>query len=93
MLRKTFCSLVSHMTFSHVCMYIAFFAAYDEYEASKYSPKLLKQSEIKDEVRVAFGIEHVIVCVLQVEFVDFEEDVSRRDNERRRILAGDKVVM
>lgn len=74
-------------------MYIAFFAAYDEYEASKYSPRLLKQSEIKDEVRVAFRIEHVIVCVLKVGFVDFEEDVSRRDNERRRILAGDKVVM
>ena len=33
------------------------------------------------------------MCVLKVEFVDFEEDVSRRDNERRRILAGDKVVM
>lgn len=65
MLRKTFYSLVSHMTFSHVYVYvyIAFFAAYDEYEASKYSPKLLKQSEIKDEVRVAFRIEHITVCV------------------------------
>ncbi|XP_019856665.1 PREDICTED: cactin-like [Amphimedon queenslandica] len=50
--------------------------AYDEYESSKYSPKLLKAADIKDEV----------------ELIDYEVDVSIRESERRRILSGDKSV-
>lgn len=41
--------MVSHMISCHVIMATPTLA-YDEYEASKYSPKLLKAVDIKDEV-------------------------------------------
>eukprot|EP00731_Ephydatia_muelleri_P016836 Em0009g1260a len=52
-------------------------AAYEDYEAGKYSPRLLKPSD---------------TGLPEDQIVDPDEDFSQRQNEKQRILSGAKVV-